>query len=138
MRFSFLANKSFRIVIIVLGLVMQVANAFIGNIISFDQSGVHFSLSLLLGNKWFWFYIVILVSYTLVSILYSNNLDRTDKRLEGAYADSADEMLHGAARFYAAGDFESGDKLIDRLNMIENYYLLHEKQKRIGKRRDRK
>ena len=135
MRFSFLANKTLRIVVLILELVLQVANAFMSNIISFDQSGIHFSLILLLGNRWFWLYIVLLVSYTLVSLVYSNNLDRGDKGIEEDYADVVDKMLHGAAKFYTAGDFENGDKIIDRLRMLGDYYELHKQQNGLRKRR---
>lgn len=138
MRFSFLANKSLRIAIIVLGIVLQVANAFIGNIISVDQSGLHFSLILLLYNKWFWTYIVLVVLYSLVSFLYSNSLDKVDQKIETAYADSINEMLHGAAKSYTDGDFEKGDKIIDRLNMLKSNLELHEQQKGKRKRSKRK
>lgn len=137
MRFHFLANKILTVLVIVLDIVLQIANAFIGEIVSFNSNGdgLSFSLRMLLSNKWFWIYTVILISYTLLSYFYTKIVKNSDEKIVDIYTDSIGHLLNSATRAYDEGNFEKGDSIVDRINMFKNEMIVLKHTKTSQKRR---
>ena len=115
-----LFNAAICILIELLGIVINIANAFLTNIVIYEAtSGFSFDWSLLISNRIFWITLVMQLAYGIVTIGVHIKNKNSDERLAKAIEDKEIELLSQVVVYSKKGDFDSANKVIKILDKFE-------------------
>ena len=115
-----LFNTAICILIELLGIVINIANAFLTDIVIYETtSGLSFDCSLLLSNPIFWLILVTQLSYGIATTSFHIKNKNSDKRLARAIEDKEIALLSQVVVYSKKGDFDSANKVIKILDKFE-------------------
>lgn len=134
-----LFNAAICILIELLGIVINIANAFLTNIVIYEAtSGFSFDWSLLISNRIFWITLVIQLAYGIITICVHIKNKNSDGRLVEAIEDKEIELLSQVVVYSEKGDFDSANKVIKILDKFEKrrkkLYVINFVQEKLNKK----
>ena len=117
---SFIYTKASKILVAIVSLIFELANAFGGNIIIYEVTeGINFNWELLLKNRFFWIILIIDIIYYAIPIIIHQELQSNDKKLEEAISNNSVKLVDLATDFAANGDFASSKKVLKILDKFQ-------------------
>lgn len=115
-----LFNKIVCILIELLGIVINIANAFMTNIAIYEATnGLSFDFGKLLSNKLFWVVLIIQFAYGITSICVHFKSKNSDERLLKAIEDEEIVLVTQIGENVKKGDFDSAHKIIKILDKLQ-------------------
>lgn len=116
---GWLFNKIIFILFEFLGLVINVANAFLTNIAVYEAStGLTFDWSKLLINKVFWIVVISQFTYGILTICVNLKNKNSDERLKKAIEDEEIVLVNEIGNKVKEGDFDSVKKILKVLDKL--------------------
>ena len=113
-------SKIICILIEILGIVINVANAFLTNIAVYEvTSGLSFDWGKLLTNKLFWIVFVSQIAYGIAAFCVNAKNKSSDERLKKAIEDEEIVLVGEIGNKVKEGDFVSVNKIIKVLDKLQ-------------------
>ena len=115
-----LFNTSICILVELLGIVINIANAFLTNIVIYEATnGFSFDWIQLLSNPVFWITLVLQFAYGIATVCVHAKNKNSDERLTKAIEDNEIALLSQVVGYSRRGDFDSAHKVIKILDQFE-------------------
>ena len=115
-----LFNKVSCFLIEILGIVINIANAFLTNIAVYEASnGLSFDWGLLFSNPLFWVISITQFAYGIATVCVHIKNRNSDKRLKQAIEDKEIALITQVVSYSKKGDFDSANKVIKILDKFE-------------------
>lgn len=113
-------NKIVCILIEILGIVINAANAFLTNIAVYEvTSGLSFDWGKLLANKLFWIVFISQIAYGITAFCVNAKSKSSDERLKQAIEDEEIVLVGEIGNKIKEGDFDSVNKIIKVLDKLQ-------------------
>lgn len=117
---QWLGNKVCCFLLEILGLVVQIANMFLGNIAVYEVStGLKFNFYGLLTNIVFWITIVLQITVFIVSYNIRASIKRDDDIVEEALRKGSTKLVSQAVAYSENGDFVSANKALEVFDLLQ-------------------
>ena len=114
------SNKLICVLVEITGLIINIANAFLANIVVYETTNkIKFNYNLLLGNWTFWIIIVFQLVYFIICICVQQKNKKTDEVLKDAIARNEIKLITQATYFTKKEKFDSAREVIRILEQFE-------------------